>query len=180
MIYIQNNYLPKEIFSKLQNYCFNSEFEIKQVGEKQFSVLKTPDYILPYLQAQGKGLVLTFIRSAYKGFDNELRIHADNKINGETTSLASVLYISNNDITPNGTRFFKHHHYGIELPRDCSNEEFDRLITEDSNNFDKWSGTDLVNAEPNKLLMYNSQLFHAKYPSEITEGKRIVLVAFYK
>ena len=180
MIFIQHDYLPKEVFKDLQKYSLESEFEIKQAGDTQFSVLETPKEILPYLHADGYSLIVSFIRSSYKGFDSKMRVHADDIINNKKTDLASVLYINENNITKNGTKFFKHHIHGNKLSQDIYNLEFDRLILEDSNDISKWIQTDKVQAEPNKLLMYNANLFHAKYPNEIENGTRIVLVSFYK
>jgi hypothetical protein len=180
MLFIKYDYLPKSIFTDLQNYCLESQFEIKKAGNKHYSVLETPKEILPYLQADGYKVILSFIRSAYKGFDDILRVHADGIINNQKTDLASVLYINENTITENGTKFYKHHKYGLKLPSDISNIEYDRLILEDSNDASKWSEVDKIQAAPNKLLMYNANLFHAKYPSEIKKGTRIILVSFYK
>jgi hypothetical protein len=177
---VTNNFLPKQVFKYLQNYCKENEFKIVQVGDKDFSVLETPKSLLPYFQIDSYELILTFIRSAYKGFDNESRIHADNIINGHKTALASVLYINEQlGTTPNGTCFYNHKMHGPELTKEVSDEEFDRLLTEDANDLSKWEKTDIVTSYPNRLLKYNSQNFHGKFPNEITEGKRIVLVCFY-
>lgn len=179
MIFIQDNYLPTELFKQLQEHCLNTEFEIIKVGEKEFSTIPTPKEILPFLQAEGYKMTLTFIRSAYKDFDTDYRIHADNIINGEKTAMASVLYINNNDITSNGTAFFNHNKYGHKLPENCTNEEFDRLLKEDANDISKWKQTDTVYSKPNRLLMYDANYFHAKFPQVIEQGTRIVLVTFY-
>ena len=144
MIFIKYDYLPKNVFTDLQNYCLESQFEIKKVGNKHYSVLETPKEILPYLQADGHKVILSFIRSAYKGFDDIMRIHADGIINNQKTDLASVLYINKNTITENGTKFYKHHKYGLKLPSDISNIEYDRLILEDSNDMSKWSEVDKI------------------------------------
>jgi hypothetical protein len=40
-------------------------------------------------------MILTFIRSAYEGFDEEINIHADGLINGQKKDKAAVLYINN-------------------------------------------------------------------------------------
>ncbi|HYE68021.1 MAG TPA: DUF6445 family protein, partial [Anaerovoracaceae bacterium] len=148
---------------------------------KEFSVLETPLEFLPYFQLPGHEIVLTFIRNAYKGFDDKWRIHADNFIDGHKTSFASVLYINNEEgVTPNGTAFWKHHAHGHRLPDDISKAEFDRLLLEDSNELSKWQQTGFIGSVPNRLLVYDSQMFHSKTPNEITEGTRIVLVTFYK
>lgn len=177
---VTDNFLPQAAFTDLQNYCSDQQFEIKEMGDKKFSVLPTPRYILEFLQIPGYEMVLTFVRSANKDFDNEMRIHADNIIAGRKTSIASVLYINREDtVSKNGTSFWKHHKYGYALPEDVSNDEFDRLITEDSNDLSKWEQQDIIYSRPNRLLIYNSNSFHSKYPNQINEGTRMVLVCFY-
>lgn len=181
MIQIQNNYLPKNLFYALQDICENTKFDIVKLGDKQFSIMDTPMDIIPFFQIPGHEIVLTFIRDAYPGFDNDMRIHADNIIQGHKTSFASVLYINNpHGVTPNGTAFWEHEKHGLQLQDDVSNEEFDRLITEDSNNLSKWTQNAYVGAIPNRLVTYNSQQFHSKVPAKIEIGRRIVLVVFYK
>jgi hypothetical protein len=177
---IIENFLDKEDFKRLQEYCNQNTFEIINVGEKDFSVLETPNWLIRKLEMPKKELFLTFIRNAHKDFDTELRIHADNVINGRKTSTASVLYINEDeDISANGTAFYEHKVYGEELPRDISNEDFDKLLIEDSNDHEKWHLTSIVESKPNRMVRYNSNLFHSKYPKIVEHGVRIVLVCFY-
>jgi len=180
MINVIDNFLSEEEFKMLRDHCNDSEFKIVDAGDKKFSVINTPRFLFDRLNLDGYDIVMSFIRSAYKGFDDELRIHADNIINNEKTSLASVLYISDENITPNGTCFYKHEKYGMKLPDDCSNEEFNDLIVNDSNDETKWEKRDVVCSVPNRLLTYDSNYFHSKFPNEISDGTRIVLVCFYK
>lgn len=175
-----DNFLPEESFKNLQKYCETNDFKIVDAGGKLFSVLETPEFIINFLKEDDYNLILTFLREAHDGFDDQLRIHADNIIMGKKTALAKVLYVNNPDtVSKNGTAFWKHHKHGNFLPEDVSNEEFDRLIIEDSNNIELWDKTALVESKPNRLLTYNSNQFHSKYPANIEKGKRIVLVAFY-
>jgi hypothetical protein len=39
-------------------------------------------------------MILTFIRSAYEGFDEEINIHADGLINGQKVDKAAVLTLT--------------------------------------------------------------------------------------
>jgi hypothetical protein len=95
--------------------------------------------------------------------------------------LASVLYINDSTgVTPNGTAFWEHHKHGYEAPKDVSPEEFDRLILEDSNQNENFTMTDKIMARPNRLLVYNAQFFHSKWPFQINQGERIVCATFYK
>lgn len=177
---ITDNFLPPKAFQDLQQYCNSNDFQIVTLGEKQFSVLETPNALLEFFKIPNHNLILTFIRSAKNDFDTDLRIHADNIINGHKTALASVLYINDeNEVSKNGTTFWKHHIHGHELQKEVSTEEFDRLITQDSNDPSKWEQTDIVFARPNRQLLYNSNSFHSKWPAKIDKGKRKVLVCFY-
>lgn len=181
MIQISDNFLPREVFENLQEYCYGNDFKIVEIGEKKFSVLQTPDELLQYLQVDGHQLILTFIRNAYESFDTDLRIHADNIINGHKTSIASVLYLNRpEEVSSNGTAFWNHINYGLTLPDNTSEEEFNRLITEDSNDISKWCKAGLIYSVPNRMVVYQSNYFHSKWPKVIEKGTRIVLVCFYK
>lgn len=180
MIKVQDNYLPDPLFQKLQDYCYQNDFERVQAGEKEFEILKVPPEILPYLEIEGYEINLSFIRRAHKDFDTDWRIHADNIINGKKTLLASVLYINKAEgVSENGTAMWIHEKYGTHLPDAASNEEFDRLLLEDSNDLSKWKKREYIKNEPNRLLTYSATIFHSKYPHIIELGERIVLVAFY-
>ncbi len=181
MIEVKDDFLPNMLFGYLQNYCKHSDFQIVDAGDKQFSVLPVPDEVLPFLQKEGHEIILTFIRRAWKDFDTDMRAHCDGIIMNKQTSLASVLYINDNEgVTPNGTRFYSHVIHGESFPENGPEEEFNRLILEDSNNLDKWTKVSEVSSKPNRLLTYESNLFHSKFPNAIEEGTRIVLVVFYE
>jgi Family of unknown function (DUF6445) len=180
MIEIKDDFLPYSIFKKLQNYCLVNEFKIVEVGNKKFSILETPENIKEYLNKDGYDIILTFIRSAWNDFDNEIRIHCDWNIMEQKTSLASILYINDDfECSKNGTAFYNHHLHGKELSECSKEEEYNRLILEDSNNEFKWKKTKYVNSKPNRLLTYSSNLFHSKYPKQIKKGVRKVCVVFY-
>lgn len=179
MIYVKDDYFQPTIFRSLQEYCDN-EFQIVKAGEKEFLTLPTPEKLIPILQMEGQELVLSFIRKCHKDFDFKPRIHADNIIQSHKTSMASVLYINREKgVTPNGTSFYEHEKYGHRLPEDVTDEEFDRLIVDDSHDLDKWKKTDYISARPNRMLVYDSQMFHSRFPHKIEGGERIVLVNFY-
>jgi hypothetical protein len=175
MIYITDSFLDPQTFKDLQDYC-NQPFETKTVGDKQFSVLQTPNNLIPLLQMDGHTLILTFLRSAYKGFDEDPNIHCDYTINQQKTDVASVLYITE---SKSGTAFFEHHKYGYKAPEDLSNEEFDRLLNEDANDLTKWKQCDFISARENRLLIYDAKYWHSKWPSKIKKGTRKILVCFY-
>lgn len=181
MISVVDDFLSKEEFWDLQYYCDSNLFQIVSFPGKSFSALATPQHMYDKLKIEGHEIILTFIRSAYKGFDEDIRIHADNIIDGHKTSMASVLYINNEyGVTPNGTAFWSHMTYGKDLPVNCTEEEFNDVILKDSNDRSKWVFNDYISSRPNRLLTYDANYFHSKFPAEITEGIRKVLVTFYK
>lgn len=181
MINVKDNFLHEDMFKGLQEYCESNVFGLVKAGDKSFSVLEVPDDVLDALnKVDGHSISLCFIRRAYKGFDNELRIHCDGIIANQKTSYASVLYINKEEgVTPNGTSFYKHIEHGNYLDNDATEDEFNRLILDDSNDISKWKRTGSIKSKPNRLLTYDANYFHAKYPNSIEEGERIVLVCFY-
>ena len=175
-----DDYLPREEFKELQEFCKDTEFQIFPAGDKSFLAILTPESLLERLEINGHNIIFSFIRKAHKDFDTDLRIHADGIIMGKKTSAASVLYINDDNITENGTAFYDHYIHGHKLPEGFTEEEFDRLLSEDSNDGSKWQLTAKIEAKPNRMLVYNSNHFHAKYPQVIEEGERIVCVTFYE
>lgn len=181
MIEVKDNFLPKKIFKGLQDFCLTEEFKIFDSGDKQFSVLMVPNNIVPFLQKEGHKIILSFIRRAWKDFDTDLRAHCDGIIAGHQTSLASVLYINKEEgITPNGTCFYSHEIHGESFPENESEDEFNRLLLEDSNSPEKWIKLSEVFAKPNRFLTYEASHFHGKFPRKIEKGERQVLVTFYR
>lgn len=93
---------------------------------------------------------------------------------------AIVFYISENKTKElNGTAFWKHKKYGDSFKDSFSLEEFNRLISQESNDLDKWELNSVVGHKKNRLLSYPCDYFHSKYPKEFEES-RIVFVMFYK
>ena len=180
MIVVQDDFLPVDKFLSLQDYCNKVKFVEHEVGEKSFLIANTPENALSELRVEGYKIILSFIRKAHKNFDTDLRIHADGIIDGQKTDLASVLYINSSEgVTTNGTAFWEHFKHGHKLPDDFTNEEFDRLLTEDANQKENFTMTDKIMARPNRLLLYDASYFHSKFPRKISKGERIVLVTFY-
>jgi hypothetical protein len=178
MISVQDDFLFSEEFKELQDYCNNNPFQVVEFSGKSFSVLATPSNLYDDLKIYGHEIVLSFIRSAYRGFDSNMWIHADNIVNGKRIDIASVLYIDDEPIE-NGTAFWDHYIYGKKLPEDCSEDDFNNVLLRDADNKTAWVKRDYISSRPNRLLTYDANYFHSKYPAEITEGIRKVLVTFY-
>ncbi|WZE63632.1 minor coat protein [Maribacter phage Panino] len=182
MIIIEDDYLLDEDFKRLQEYC-RQDFYVKRAGTedewKEFLVLDTPKWLRSELEMDGYEIILSFIRKAHSEFDTEPRIHSDGIIMDRHVDMASVLYINDSEgVTPNGTSFYDHAFFGGHLPKNVSGEVYNDVLR-DSNVIEFWEQKDKIYAEPNRLLTYPAQKFHAKFPSKIEKGERIVCVTFY-
>ena len=123
--------------------------------------------------------ILCFFRQAKKGQDNDWRIHNDTIIQGQQPEKALVLYISEEIKDKlNGTAFWSHKELGDTYPGGSVND-FNKLLTADSNDISKWDLKSVIGHKQNRLISYPCNYFHSKYPNEFTENRE-VLVMFYK
>ena len=68
---------------------------------------------------------------------------------------AIVLYISPKEIEDlHGTAFWEHKVYGKSLPKDTTDEEYDRMIMKESENLDMWRLSSVSGYEENRLISY--------------------------
>ena len=183
MIYIKDNFLPKQLYKDLVEYC--DEFKEVEYPDKSFWVKKLPSELINYIERslekiEGKDIksILCFAREAKEGQDNDWRIHNDTIIKNEQPDRAIVLYIKANENKLNGTAFWEHENYGHTYLKSNS-EEFNRMLKEDANDKSKWKLNSVIGSKDNRLLSYPCEYFHSKYPNEY-ENQRIVLVMFYK
>jgi len=183
MIYIKDNFLPKNLYNELLNYSDKFE-EVKTPG-KSFWIKELPgefsSYITKRLESlEGKKIknILCFLREAKQGQDDQWRIHNDTIIEGQQPDRAIVLYIKSNEDKLSGTAFWEHENYGHTYIK-TEKEEFNRMLIEDANDKSKWKLNSVVGYKDNRLLSYPCYYFHSKYPNEY-KNQRIVLVMFYK
>ena len=109
------------------------------------------------------------------------RIHSDLNIAGEKPDRALVLYMSPREREDlHGTALWEHHRYGTEIPKNISNEDYDKMINVDAENLDMWRLSSVVGYEQNRIISYPSSYFHSKYPNKSWKEGRRVYVMFYK
>jgi hypothetical protein len=183
MIYIKDNFLPKQLYKELLEYC--DEFKEVEYPDKSFWVKELPSELIHYIERSLEKIerkniksILCFAREAKEGQDNDWRIHNDTIIKDEQPDRAIVLYIKANENKLNGTAFWEHENYGHTYLKSNS-EEFNRMLKEDANDKSKWKLNSVIGSKDNRLLSYPCEYFHSKYPNEY-ENQRIVLVMFYK
>lgn len=171
-----DDYLPKELMDRAEDYISSNTFEKRGDEHKKFLCLHTPDFLLKELQVPGSRVVFSFIRKATPDFDTDWRIHADNIIQGVRVDRATVLCIQEAG-HPTGTAFWSHKEHGEYL---TDESDFNRILLEDSEDLSKWELVESVRSKKNRYLEYDAQSFHSKFPNKVESGERIVVTTFYK
>ena len=187
MIYFADDFLSSEWYDATKEQLALNEFEEVIAGDKLFYV-QTPSMAfneiveskISRLEGRPVRNVLSFFRVATDVLDTDWRIHSDQKINGKQPDRAIVLFMSpsNSDSELNGTAFWKHQEYGYTLPQ-STDKEFDRMLSEESNDLSRWELNTVIGHRENRLISYPSSYFHSKYPNKGWEEGRIVFVMFY-
>jgi hypothetical protein len=184
MIYIKDNFLHERLLDSFNNDT--EGFKEVKFPDKSFWVKELiPEVIerlcdkLSIIEGCRVENVLSFIREAKKGQDNDWRIHNDSIINGTQPDRAIVLYLSEDESEGlNGTALWSHKKYGDTYTGDGV-DEFNKVLKEDSNDSSKWNLKTIIGHKQNRLISYPCEYFHSKYPNEFIKSRR-VLVMFYK
>ena len=187
MIYFIDEFLPPEIYNLSSQELTLDSFEKMTVGDKDFHVRFASsefqkNVIYRIEQREGRKIknILSFFRVSTDELDTDWRIHSDLKINGQQPDRAVVLFMSPSPAAAliNGTAFWEHNEYGYKLP-DATNEEFDRLLSEDANNIEMWKLNSVIGHKENRLISYPANYFHSKYPRTSWPEGRVIYVMFY-
>mgnify|MGYP000067450568 CR=1 FL=1 len=187
MIYILDDVIDKDFLKIIKEYLDNP-FQKKISGGKDFYVLESNEdfdyFILDILQQKEERElenILSFFRVSTDKLDITWGIHSDLNIKGQKPDRAIVLYLSPRELEElNGTAFWEHNIYGKEMPKNMSDDEYDKILKLDSEDLNKWRLSTVVGYEENRLVSYPSNYFHSKYPNKSWEEGRKVFVMFYK
>ena len=179
-IQVYDELLPSSRFEKIKQFADKVEFH-EEVYEDDSFTISHSDRLNAVLTIALESclnhtvtLYLGFLRLAAPDIDIKKRIHSDMMMQGR---YACVYYI-NTGSHVNGTKFYKHDKYGYKMPMDLSIPEINRVLSDESDKDSMWDEDITINSRPNRLLIYESDLFHAKFPSRCM-SKRIVWVGFF-
>jgi hypothetical protein len=105
-------------------------------------------------------------------------IHADNAV----CKYALVWYL-NEPPCKTGTKFWKHKATGADhMPWPVPQDLWDAVDT-DTKDESKWEETGYVEAKANRALLFDSQLFHSRWPKDLPmeedDEPRLVFVGFF-
>ncbi len=188
MIYILDDFVEKNLFKIANDYLDKNTFNKIKAGDKDFHIQKSNKEFDKYVTSrlsmvEGKEIknILSFFRVSTDTLDVSWRIHSDLNINGEKPDRALVLYLSPREKEDlHGTALWEHDIYGREIPKEITDEDYDKMIKLDANNLDRWRLSTVVGYEENRLVSYPSSYFHSKYPNVSWKEGRKAFVMFYK
>jgi len=184
MIYIEDNFLePKVLEAVLKD---NRKYmEVKTPGKSFWVKEPSNDLIeyvvkkISYIEHKEVENVLCFFRQAKENQDVDWRIHNDSIIEGQQPENAIVLYLSEDNVKGlNGTAFWSHKTHG-DTYKGSTEDDFNRLLINDSNDTSKWDLKTVIGHKQNRLISYPCEYFHSKYPNKFNKSRE-VLVMFYK
>lgn len=107
-------------------------------------------------------ITLSFYRLGTPENEPTTFIHADQNC----AQWACVLYLNPPNQCHGGTAFWKHKATGLEALPAGRIEEFYQSINQDGNDPASWEMTGLVGMKYNRAVLYNSQMFHSRYPEQ--------------
>lgn len=188
MIYFVDDFLDKDLFKITKQQLDSNKYVEYKTPGKSFWVQEASqefiNYIISKLEIiEGKKIesILGFFRISNEDVDTEWRIHSDLNIAGQKPDRAIVLYMSPKEINQlHGTALWEHKYYGKSLPKDTSNEEYDRMIYKEAENLNMWRLNSVIGYEENRIISYPAHYFHSKYPNKSWKNGREVFVMFYK
>ena len=188
MIYFVDDFLPSYILDETIKDLSSQDYREIKFPDKSFYVQDASPSFMHHVcgaisEFEGNIVdpILGFFRVSNDILDTNWRIHSDLNIQGEKPDRALVLYISPREIDElHGTALWEHKTYGKALPKDTTNEEYDRMILNEAENLDMWTLNSVIGYEQNRAISYPANYFHSKYPNKSWKSGREVFVMFYK
>ena len=169
----------------------SATFQSERHGEDTFCLAHLPDdvrrWVVGPIAATVRPIVggpivtrYVFGRLSTVEIDATLRIHTDAGMGSE---YAWVLYCGESPDTETcGTAFFRHAVHGRACTTGDTHEQ-DRLLRDEAADLSHWSRYWVAPMEPNRLVVYASSLFHARWPAagwgRGQRDGRVVLVGFF-
>ena len=188
MIYFIDDFLPSYILDETIKDLSSQDYEEFKTPGKSFYIQTASHPFINHVCGVLSGVegniidpILSFFRVSDDMLDTNWRIHSDLKIDGQQPDRALVLYISPRKIDElHGTALWSHKHYGKSLPKDTTNEEYDRMILKESEKLENWTLNSVIGYEQNRAISYPANYFHSKYPNKSWKSGREIFVMFYK
>lgn len=188
MIQIIDNFFDLDYYNFISKRVQKGKDIEVDTGHKKFYVQKPDEAFVKLVcerlsKEENKIIkpILSFFRCATDEIDTDWRIHSDYIIESSKPDRACVYYISESPLEElNGTAFWHHEKYGDRLPSNATEEQFNDIILNDSEDLSKWKLKTVIGNQENRLISYPADYFHSKYPNKAWFSGRRVFVMFYK
>ena len=170
-------------YAEYKRYTDQADFKIETFGNKDYFISPIPEHLqrLVYSKIQrifgiGDEFIpnICFFRKNTPDIDNDVRIHTDQN----HCEFASVLYMSENRNSLNGTAFWDHPKYGKSLPYDAKDKVIENINEYEGKDESIWTLNTVVGARENRCATYPSNLFHSRYPFK-SDHQRLIGVFFW-
>ena len=160
MINVIDNFLEDSLCMETFNKLLNNEFKEIKAGDKSFYVQFSNELFdnivlekINKIDGVNRRNILSFFRVATDKIDTDWRIHSDAIINDERPDRALVLYLSPSNMQGlHGTALWRHKEFGDSLQEDVSNELFDKVLLNDSNDITKWELSSVIGYKVNRAV----------------------------
>ena len=120
-------------YTDYKRYTNQAKFEIKTFGNRDFYISTVPEHLQKLVYDKIKRLfsfkeefipTLCYFRKNTPDIDTDIRIHTDQN----HCEFVSILYMSEDMDSLNGTAFWDHPKYGKSLPYDAKDKIIDNII----------------------------------------------------
>ena len=172
IVEIFDDFCPEADLEKRIEYAKTAEFkthEFKGIEYEQIHPLPSDRFVMKEMEYIYEGHFEGF-HVLRKGHHPTGWIHADTNCGG----MAGVLYLTDHEELT-GTAFWSHVKYGQRA--NIENEEQAAEINGDANDPSKWRLVKIVKGMKNRMLVYDSQLFHSVWP-RVGPEDRVVQCSF--
>lgn len=170
MILEINDYLDN--FKELQATAKKAEYATQEFNGEHYPGIALAPYIsLDRLnKITGLNLVKSyepFFRKYTKTDTFPTFIHSDLGMGKYTV----ILYLNNKKDCYGGTAFWEHKRTGHSSMEQHMTIDNAVDMEKDAGKEQKWIQTNLVEMEPNKLILYGSAIYHSRYPKEVNSDR---------
>ena len=170
-------------YTEYKRYTDQANFKIETFGDKDFFISQVPEHLQKLVYDKIKRLfsfkdefnpTLCYFRKSTPDIDIDIRIHTDQS----HCEFVSILYMSEDMNSLNGTAFWDHPKYGKALPYDAKEKTIDNIIEYEGKDESIWTLNTVIGARENRCVTYPSNFFHSRYPFK-SDHQRLVGTFFW-
>ena len=181
-IRVIDDFTPQEFFTQIVKLVRGVEFtEYEFISKRYLGVAGLTLPIKKFIEKEmGKKVRFTMshVRMGNEKTPLTNYIHADNA----ACKYACVWYL-NDPLCDTGTQFWRHNETGMDrMPWPPPQDLWD-ATDRDTQDESKWTKLEYTQAKANRAVLFDSQLFHSRYPKDLPlteeDEPRLVFVVFF-